>query len=126
MNSSSPSDPELLSDWLNHRRESTFRTLVVRYAGLVQMTARRTCGDDSLAMEAAQLTFITLGQKAKSLVSCASLGGWLHRTAMMHPKNLLRKSQSENRKRQALAAAMETQTLTRDDSWKDLQPPQPF
>jgi DNA-directed RNA polymerase specialized sigma24 family protein len=57
MNPAAPTDPELLAAWLDHRREAAFRELVARYAGLVQMTARRTCGDDSLAMEAAQLTF---------------------------------------------------------------------
>ena len=76
-----PSDPELLADWVGHRREPAFHALVARYAGLVHMTARRTCGDDSMAAEAAQLTFIPLARKAKSLTSCASLGGWLHITA---------------------------------------------
>ena len=110
MNPAAPTDPELLADWLDHRREAAFRELVARYAGLVQMTARRTCGDDSLATEAAQLTFIALAQKARSLVSCAALGGWLHQTAMLQAKNLLRKSQREHRKRELLQTAMETES----------------
>jgi hypothetical protein len=106
MEKPTPSDSELLADWLGRQREPAFQALVARYAGLVHGTAKRTCGDDSMAAEASQLTFITLAQKAKSLTSCASLGGWLHTTALMQAKNLIRKSQRENRKRQLLQAAM--------------------
>lgn len=75
-----------------------FHALVSRYVGLVHTTARRTCGDESMAAEVSQLTFITLARKARSLASCGSLGGWLHCTAMMHAKNLRCQNQRENRK----------------------------
>jgi len=123
MQSSAPSDSELLADWLGWQREPAFHALVARYAGLVHATAKRTCGDDSLAAEASQLTFIALAQKAKSLATCASLGGWLHLTAMMQAKNLLRKSQREKRKRQLLQAAMETEpSHSSNDVWQEMQP----
>ena len=120
MRSPEPSDPELLAAWLEHQREPAFRSLVARYAGLVHMTAKRTCGDDSIASDAAQLTFIALAQKAKSLATCATLGGWLHRTAMMQARNLARKSQRENRKRQQLA--MEPRSQSQDEAWREIQP----
>src|SRR6478672_1315801 len=110
MEKPAPSDPELLADWLERNREAAFHRLVARYAGLVHATARRTCCDDSMAAEASQLTFIALAQKARSLTSCASLGGWLHTTAMMQAKNLKRKTQREFRKRQLLHSAMETES----------------
>ena len=117
------SDPELLDEWLGQHREAAFHALVARYAGLVYATAKRSCGDDSLAAEASQLTFITLAQKARSLTSCASLGGWLHATAIMQAKNLLRKSQRETRKRLLLQAAMETESHRHHaDSWQEIQP----
>lgn len=117
------SDPELLDEWLGQQREAAFHALVARYAGLVYATAKRSCGDDSLAAEASQLTFITLAQKARSLTSCASLGGWLHATAIMQAKNLLRKSQRETRKRLHLQAAMETESRPHHaDSWQEMQP----
>ncbi len=123
MEKPAPSDPELLADWLNQHRESAFHALVARYAGLVHATARRASSDDSIAAEAAQLTFITLAQKAKSLTFCASLGGWLHTTALMQAKNLIRKSQRENRKRQLLQAAMETEPPhASNDIWQEMQP----
>jgi RNA polymerase sigma factor (sigma-70 family) len=73
-----------------------------------------------MAAEISQLTFITLSQKARQLTSCASLGGWLHRTAMLHSKNLIRRVQRENRKRQLLA--METQSHSHHDAWREIQP----
>ena len=84
MQKSGPSDTELLAEWLEHRREKAFHSLVSRYAGLVLMTAKRSCGDASMAAEASQLTFLLLARKARSLLSCASLGGWLHRATLMH------------------------------------------
>lgn len=113
-------DPELLAEWTKHRREEAFHEIVARYAGLVQATARRTCGDDSLAAEATQLTFILLARKAKSLTRCTSLAGWLHRAAIWQTKNLIRHTQRENRKRQELA--METPSHPHHDSWHEVQP----
>ncbi len=123
MEKPAPSDPELLAEWLGQHREPAFHALVARYAGLVQATARRTCGDDSMAAEVSQLTFIALARKAKTLTSCASLGGWLHITAMMQAKNLIRKSQRENRKLQLLQTAMETHAQSHPgEQWKEMQP----
>jgi RNA polymerase sigma factor (sigma-70 family) len=120
---SGPSDAELLADWFLSHREPAFHALVARYAGLVHMAAKRTCGDDTLAAEASQLTFITLARKAKSLTSRSSLAGWLHITAVMQAKNLLRHNQRENRKRQHLRTHMETDSQAAPaDTWQRMQP----
>lgn len=116
-------DTELLAAWVKHRDEAAFHTLVSRYAGLVHSAAKRACGDDSLAAEASQLTFILLTRKAKSLVPRASLGGWLYLTAAGEAKNLLRSSTRENRKRSALLSAMALHTPDAPDpSWQEIQP----
>lgn len=120
MRTSEPSDPELLAEWLEHRREAAFHELVARYAGLVHATALRTCSDDSLAAEASQLTFILLARKAKSLASCPSLGGWLHRSALLQAKNLLRGKRREQRKLEQLA--MEPHPPSQGESWREIQP----
>jgi RNA polymerase sigma factor (sigma-70 family) len=122
MHSASLSDSALLTQWLNRRSEEAFRELVGRYAGLVHGTARRTCGDDVMAAELAQLTFIALARKAKSLTGCPSLAGWLHQTAILLARNQLRQATRENRKRLALKAAMEPPSPAPDDAWQDLQP----
>lgn len=118
-----PTDIELLNEWLVQHRESAFHLLVSRYAALVYATAKRGCGDDSLAAEASQLTFIALAQKAKSLTSYSTLGGWLHLTAVMQAKNLVRKSQREIRKRSLLQVTMNAETHHSSiDSWREMQP----
>ncbi len=123
MQNPEPTDPELLADWLVRQRETAFHALVVRYAGLVHMAARRTCGDEALAAETSQLVFILLARKAKSLESRPSLAGWLHLTAVMQAKNLLRTNRRELRKRQLLHAAMETRPHNQPgDSWQEMQP----
>lgn len=123
MDQSSPSDSELLAVWLTRRSESSFRAIVTRYAALVHMAAKRTCGDDALAADASQLVFILLAQKAPSLTSRSSLAGWLHIAAVMHTKRLVAKSRRETRKLQHLHTVMEPQTHSASESpWQEIQP----
>lgn len=118
-----PTDAELLSDWLERQREPAFHALVARYAGLVHMAAMRTGGDEALAAEASQLTFITLARKAKSLAARSSIAGWLHTTAVMQSKNLLRHHRRETRKRQLLRTHMDTHPPEQPaEAWKRMQP----
>jgi RNA polymerase sigma factor (sigma-70 family) len=118
-----PSDAELLADWLDSQHDAAFHALVERYAGLVHMAAMRTCGDESLAAEASQLTFITLARKARFLVSRSSIAGWLHLTAVMQGKNLLRQHQRESRKLHLLRTHMEIHPQGQPaDAWKRMQP----
>ncbi|MES2921741.1 MAG: sigma-70 family RNA polymerase sigma factor, partial [Verrucomicrobiota bacterium] len=123
MQISEPSDAELLAEWLGHHREPAFHALVARYAGLVHMAAKRTCGDETIAAEASQLVFILLARKAKSLASRSSLAGWLHLTAVMQTKNIVRQNRRENHKRQLLLSAMENESHNHSgDSWREMQP----
>ncbi|WP_367875152.1 RNA polymerase sigma factor [Luteolibacter sp. Populi] len=116
-------DTELLADWLERRHEPAFHALVARYAGLVHMAARRTCGDDSLAAEASQLAFITLARKARSLAGRSSLAGWLHATAILHARNLLRQRSREIRKLQILRTHMENEPQASPAAdWQRIQP----
>lgn len=123
MPDSDPSDPELLDDWLRHRRESAFHALVSRYQSLVHAVALRRCGDESIAAEATQLTFISLAQKARSLRSRTTLVGWLHLTSVFHTRNLIRLQQRETRKRQLLRTHMDTQLPPpASEAWFQIQP----
>ncbi len=121
MDASDRTDTELLADWLTNRRESAFRALVGRYARLVHMAARRICGSEDLAADASQLVFIRLAQKAGSLASHTSLGGWLHVATVMESRNQLRKHQHEIRKRELLRSAMEPTTHSAE-TWREIQP----
>jgi RNA polymerase sigma factor (sigma-70 family) len=123
MQTTGPSDSDFLAEWLRDHREPAFHALVTRYAGLVHMAAKRTTGDEALAAEASQLTFILLARKAKSLATRSSLAGWLHLTAVMQAKNLLRQNRREIRKRQHLLTVMETHAQSQaSDQWQEMQP----
>ncbi|RYD36194.1 MAG: RNA polymerase sigma factor [Verrucomicrobiaceae bacterium] len=116
-------DGELLADWLSARRERSFRLLVERHAGMVHAAARRVAGDDGMAAEVSQAVFILLARRAALLCTRPSLAGWLHITAVMQAKNLMRKNRREWKKRQQLHAEMKT-TSSQDggDGWRELRP----
>lgn len=123
MEFSASSDSELLTAWVNNRSEPTFRALVERYAGLVHRSAYRTCCDENLAAEAAQMVFMLLTRRAPSLTGRASLAGWLHTSALLQAKNLLRQSRRETRKRQQLHSAMEQNNNSiATATWQDIAP----
>lgn len=123
MRDSGQTDAELLADWVSLRHEGAFRQLVARYARLVHAAGKRTCGDDALAAETSQLVFILLARKAASLSGRTSLAGWLHLTAVMQAKNLMRRNRREARKRQHLSAAMDPQPPHASNNiWKEMQP----
>lgn len=123
MPDSAPSDTDLLDDWLRHHRESAFHALVRRYQALVHAVAIRRCGDDSIAAEATQLTFISLAQKAQSLRSRSTLVGWLHLTSVFHTRNLVRRHQRETRRRQLLRTHMDTHLPAPvSETWSQMQP----
>lgn len=123
MPESDPSDSDLLAVWLERRDERAFHLLVERYAGLVHMAALRRVGDESLAAEVSQLTFIALARKAKSLVSRKTLAGWLHITAMMHAKNLVRQRSRESRKLQQFQQHMDAEPPSQAiEDWKRIKP----
>jgi len=119
MSESERDDSSLLACWVRQGCERSFRLLVDRYAGLVYQAAKRGSGDDSIAAEASQATFILLARKARALTGRSSLAGWLHVTAVHQSRNLQRRQMRETRKRQRLGEQPET---TDDGAWLHIQP----
>lgn len=122
MPASEPNDGDLLRSWLEAGSEDSFRRLVARHAGLVRQCARRTSGDTMIADEAAQLTFILLARKARQLQSRASLAGWLHTTALLQTRNLLRSQRRENRKRHATITMNPATEESHPKAWQEMEP----
>jgi RNA polymerase sigma factor (sigma-70 family) len=122
MDHSLKSDRELLATWVRHRCEATFHALVVRYANLVFMAARRTCGDDALAADASQLVFILLARKAPGLLEHPALAGWLQLAAVRTTQDLMDKNRREARKRQRFQTVVERQPHAAAESWRDMEP----
>lgn len=122
MTDSGKTDAQLLEAWVRNHCEPSFRELVGRYAGLVHQAAYRRTGDESLAHDAAQATFITLARKAKALTGRESLAGWLHVTAVNLSKNLLRSQMREIRKRQRLMGEHPGAEPSGHDAWRQMKP----
>ena len=75
-----------------------------------------------IADEAAQLTFILLARKARQLQSRASLAGWLHTTALLQTRNLLRTQRRENRKRHATITMNPATEESQPKAWQEMEP----
>ncbi|MDF1711775.1 MAG: sigma-70 family RNA polymerase sigma factor [Akkermansiaceae bacterium] len=101
-----PSDPDLLTRFAETRDEKAFSTLMQRHWGFVYAIAKRSLTNTALAEDATQQTFITLAKKAKTLRTNRPLCSWLYRTAIHEASNLRRhemRHQKRNRDYQAIS-----------------------
>lgn len=80
----------LLREFLDHRSEAAFATLVQRHLGLVYGVALRELGDAHLAQDVSQAVFVLLTRKAEAFDSRLILPGWLHRTAVFLARRVRR------------------------------------
>jgi RNA polymerase sigma factor (sigma-70 family) len=74
-------DAQLLSDFLSHRDELAFETLVARHGPMVLRVCRDVLGDPYDAEDAFQATFLVLVRRAGAIRDRASLGPWLYEVA---------------------------------------------
>jgi len=108
-------DDQLLQRFAERRDAEAFAQLVQRHMGLVHATCRRETGDDALAEDAAQATFLVLARKARALVDERSLASWLFATARLTARNLLREER-RRRAREERASAGTERDMTTEDS----------
>src|SRR5688572_13456435 len=112
-------DRELLCEYVEKRSESAFAELVARHINLVYSAALRLVQDAHLARDVAQLVFIELARKPRSVRNPDALAGWLYRAARFTAANTVR---TERRLRERVEKAMEPgQTGPEQDvSWQSL------
>lgn len=123
MQPTTATDGNLLRKWADRRDDPAFEEIVSRHLGFVQRTAKRICGNDAMAAEAAQLTFIVLARKAASISRHPSIAGWLHVTAVMQTRNLMRQRQREYRKHEHFERTMDDPSENDPGGiWNDLEP----
>lgn len=92
------------SDW-------AMTELIERHSPMVLAACARSLRNRSGAEDAAQTVFLLLWKKAATLTKTAhSLGGWLHRTAVLVCKNANREAQNRQKYEQQAAAMMSQQT----------------
>ena len=109
-------DADLLAAYDSRGDESAFAALVRRHETLVHATCWRRLQNAALAQDAAQMTFLLLAQKARSLRGHPNLAGWLYQTANFQASNLLKKEIS----RAKAAASMEESAVVPDPSETDV------
>ena len=83
-------DTELLREYALRHSETAFATLVSRHLDMVYATAFRHVGNHHQAQEIAQVVFIILARKARSLGPKTVLAGWLFQTARLTAANHMR------------------------------------
>jgi RNA polymerase sigma factor (sigma-70 family) len=94
----------LLAEFVRNGSETAFQELVARYVDLVHSTALRlVAGDTHLAEDVAQVVFMDLARKARSLPKDVLLGGWLHRdTCFVAGKTMRGHRRRQAREQQAV------------------------
>jgi RNA polymerase sigma factor (sigma-70 family) len=78
---SAPADAWLVSRFVRSGDESAFAELVARHGPMVLTVCRRTAGDDHLAEDAFQATFLVLARKAAAVCPRGDVGAFLHGVA---------------------------------------------
>jgi len=89
-------DDKLLTQYAQGGSEAAFGQLVARHLSLVYSTCLRELGSPPLAEDAAQVVFLLLARKAKTLRAGPSLAGWLYRAARFVAKDV-RKQEARRR-----------------------------
>ncbi|MDB6078254.1 MAG: hypothetical protein JWO82_2001 [Akkermansiaceae bacterium] len=116
-------DRTLLDRYLTGRDEAAFGLLVGRYLDQVHATARRVTGNDELARDVAQSTFIRLAQRAALIPRQVPLTSWLHHTTRCLAVDLVR-AESRRKKRELDSTLVPTamDTSPPEPDWSALAP----
>ncbi|MBI3410864.1 MAG: sigma-70 family RNA polymerase sigma factor [Planctomycetes bacterium] len=119
-------DGKLLTDFLRHRDEGAFETIVRRHGGLVMGVCRRVLANTHDAEDAFQATFLVLIRKASSLASPDLLANWLYGVAYNTALKARAWTAKRRRREQHLTHLPDTEAAERNaderDLWNDLQP----
>ena len=99
------SDAQLLKQFIDHRDESAFATLVHRHGPLVMGVCRRVAQDPHDAEDAFQATFLILVRKAASIARRELLANWLYGVAQ-HSALKARAATMKRRAREKQVAAV--------------------
>ncbi|MGI4791250.1 MAG: RNA polymerase sigma factor [Janthinobacterium lividum] len=115
-------DNALLIQYTQNHSEAAFAQLFARHLPLVYRTCRRELGSEALAEDAAQVVFLLLARKAKSLHAGPSLAGWLYQTSVFVAKDIRKQEARRTRREEAaMQEAVHTQ-FAPSPEWEAVEP----
>ncbi|MFM1770763.1 MAG: hypothetical protein RJA22_3292 [Verrucomicrobiota bacterium] len=118
-----PTDPQLLRDYVLHQSEDALTTLVERHFDLVYSTALRCLsGNHFQAQDVAQEVFRLFSLKAAHVEAKASLAGWFYTLTRAKAVDALRAEERRQAREQQVAAMTPLFADESDDPWKDVAP----
>jgi RNA polymerase sigma factor (sigma-70 family) len=116
-----PSDSQLLQQFVDHRDEGAFATLLQRHGPLVFGYCRQVLRDLHAAEDAFQATFLVLARKAASIRKHESLAPWLHRVAL-NISHAAKTSAAQRHTHERQAALMSQPHSASEVTLRDWQP----
>ncbi|WP_035607307.1 sigma-70 family RNA polymerase sigma factor [Haloferula sp. BvORR071] len=116
-----PSDRELLDRFITRHDDAAFRQLVERHLAVVHGVARRVTGNEELARDVAQNSFLRLAQRAALIPKDLSLAAWLHRVTHHLAIDLVR-SEERRKKRELISLDPALMDTSPSPVWSELAP----
>ena len=115
-------DDSLLTQYTQNNSEAAFAKLLAKHLPLVYRTCYRELGAEALAEDAAQVVFLLLARKAKSLHASPSLAGWLYKTSVFVAKDIRKQEARRTRREEAaMQEAIHAQTMPSNE-WETVEP----
>jgi len=115
-------DDQLLTQYARTGSDAAFSQIVARHLPLVYRTCRRELASDALAEDAAQVVFLLLARKAKTLRAGPSLAGWLFRTACFVASDVRKQEARRKRREEAVMQEAVQQQTTPISNWDTVEP----
>lgn len=116
-----PTDPQLLSRYVENGDEGAFRELVQRHLSLVYFAALRRTGRADWAEEIAQYVFTALARDAKPLRRHTAITGWLYTTTRFASAKRIRSEFRREKREKELMYELAVPEPP-DADWNQLRP----
>lgn len=113
---------KLLTLYVRDRSEAAFGQIITRHRALVYMTCLRETGSPSQAEDAAQVVFLLLSRKSKSLRPGPSLAGWLFRTARFVAKDVRKQEARRLRREEIVQEELTPRPKSPAPEWQRIEP----
>ncbi|MGI4790714.1 MAG: sigma-70 family RNA polymerase sigma factor [Janthinobacterium lividum] len=115
-------DDKLLTQYAQDNSQAAFSQLISRHLTLVYSTCLRELGSPTQAEDAAQVVFLLLARKAKSIHNGLSLAGWLYNTARFVAKDVRKQEARRQRREQAVIQETIHAAESPASEWESIEP----